>query len=302
MTITTLMLGVITGLALASVYILVAVSFTIILAASGVFNFAQGTVVMIGTILAFVLGVQLGWAPLATAAATAGAGVLAGLLTHLVAVWPAMGRSRSFSHTTMLTTIGLATAVNSFASILFGSDSHRVPSYVSEDPLFLLSIPVRPIYLLMIATGIAVTVAVEWVVRRTSVGHIFRATLEDPECAQLFGVNTGKVIAIAFGLAGAMSALAGMLIAPVIAASAYSAQELAFYGFAGMALSGFGSFAGALFGSVIVGLISGIVPSIANPQLALPLIWLVVVAILLVKPSGLWGTAGLFGSGRIREV
>ncbi|SHH14415.1 branched-chain amino acid ABC transporter permease [Pollutimonas bauzanensis] len=302
MTITTIMLGVVTGLALASIYILISVSFTIILAASGVFNFAQGTIVMMGTILAFILGVHLGWAPLITAAATAGVGIVAGLLTHFIAVLPAMGRTRSFSHTTMLTTIGLATAANSAVSILFGSDSHRVPSYVSDDPLFLFSIPIRPIYLVMIATGIAVTILVEWVVRRTSVGHIFRATLEDPECAQLFGINTGKIIAIAFGIAGGMSALAGLLIAPVIAASAYSAQELTFYGFAGMALSGFGSFAGALFGSVIVGLISGIVPAVANPHLALPLIWLVVVVVLLVKPSGLWGTAGLFGSTRIREV
>lgn len=302
MTFTAFMLGIFTGLALASIYILIAVSFTIVLAASGVFNFAQGTVVMIGSILAFVIGVKLGWAPLATAAITALAGILAGLLTHLIAVRPAIGRTRSFSHTTMLTTIGLSTAVNSGVSILFGSDVHRVPSYVTENPLFLGSVPVRPIYLLMIGAGIAVTLLVEWIVRRTSVGHVFRTTLEDPECARLFGINTGKVIAIAFCLAGAMSALAGMLIAPVIGASAYSAQSLAFYGFAGMALSGFGSFAGALFGSVIVGVLSGFVPAVANPHLALPLIWVVVVAVLLIKPSGLWGTAGLFGSGKIREV
>lgn len=301
MTTTAFFMGVITGLALASIYLLIAVGFTIVLAASGVFNFAQGTVVMIGTILAFLFGVKLGWPPLIAFGAIAVLGTAAGLLTHLIAVRPAIGRSRSFSHTTMLTTIGLATAVNSGVSILFGGDSHRVPSFVTDNPILFFSIPIRPIYLVMIATGIAVTVLVEWAVRRTAIGHIFRTTLEDPECAQLFGISTGKVIAIAFALAGAMSAVAGMLIAPVIAASSFSALELTFFGFAGMALSGFGSFSGALFGSVIVGLISGIVPSI-DPHLALPLIWLVVVVVLLIKPSGLWGTAGLFGSGKLREV
>jgi branched-chain amino acid transport system permease protein len=299
---TTLALGVITGLALASIYILIAVSFTIILAASGVFSFAQGTIVMIGTVLAFLLGVRLEWSPLWTAAAIAVTGVVAGLLTHLIAVKPASGRTRSFSHATMLTTIGLATAVNSAVSLAFGSDSHRVPSYVSDDPLLFFSVPIRPIYLVMIAAGVAVTIGVEWVVRRTAIGHVFRTTLEDPECAELFGINTARVIAISFGLAGCLAALAGFLIVPVTAASAFSAQELAFYGFAGMALSGFGSFAGALFGSALVGLICGIVPAVADPHFVLPLIWLVIVVVLLAKPSGLWGTAGLFGAGRLRDI
>jgi branched-subunit amino acid ABC-type transport system permease component len=295
-------LGAITGLALASIYVLIAISFTMILAASGVFNFAQGTIVMGGTVASFLLGVQLGWPALVTASAVAALGVVAGLLNHLFAVWPAIGRSRSLTHTTMLTTIGLGTGMNAVAALLFGSDSFRVPSYVSESPLHLLSIPFRPTYLVMIAVGTGVTIAVEWVVRRTEIGHMFRATLEDPEGAQLLGIDTRKVIALAFGLAGAMSGLAGFLIAPTIGASAFTAQELAFYGFAGMAIGGFGSFAGSLAGGLIVGLVAGLTPTLATPHLALPLLWTIVIAVLLVKPSGLWGAAGLFGSARLREV
>lgn len=302
MTLTSLLLGLVTGLALASIYVLIAISFTLVLAASGVFNFAQGTIVMGGTILAFLFGVLFAWPPVIAVAVIIGVGVLAGLLTHLLAVWPAIGRSRSFTHTTMLTTIGLGTAANAIIALIFGSDSHRVPSYVSDDPLAVFGIPLRPIYLVMIAAGVVVTFSIEWLVRRTELGHMFRATLEDPEGAQLLGIDTRKIIAFAFGLAGAMSAVAGFLIAPVIAASAFTAQELAFYGFAGMAIGGFGSFAGALVGGLIVGLIGGIVPAVGNPHVALPLLWLVVVAVLLVKPAGLWGAAGLFGSARLREV
>jgi branched-subunit amino acid ABC-type transport system permease component len=227
---------------------------------------------------------------------------VAGILNHLLAVWPAIGRAKSFTHTTMLTTIGLGTGVNAAIALIFGSDSYRVPSYVSEAPIQLLSIPLRPTYLVMIATGIGITLTVEWLVRRTEIGHMFRATLEDPEGAQLLGIDTRKIIALAFGLAGAMSGLAGFLIAPTIGASAFTAQELAFYGFAGMAIGGFGSFAGSLAGGLIVGLIAGFTPTLANPHWALPILWLFVVATLLVKPSGLWGAAGLFGSARLREV
>lgn len=302
MTLTAFLLGMVTGLALASIYVLIAISFTLVLAASGVFNFAQGTIVMGGTILAFLFGVVFAWPTLVVVAAVIGIGVLAGILTHLLAVWPAIGRSHSFTHTTMLTTIGLGTAANAIIALVFGSDSHRVPSYVSDDPFALFGIPLRPIYLVMIVAGVLVTFSIEWLVRRTEIGHMFRATLEDPEGAQLLGIDTRKIIALAFGLAGAMSAVAGFLIAPVIAASAFTAQELAFYGFAGMAIGGFGSFAGALVGGLIVGLIGGIVPAVGNPHIALPLLWIVVVAVLLVKPAGLWGAAGLFGSARLREV
>lgn len=299
---TTIVLGIITGTALASIYVLIAVSFTLVLAASGVFNFAQGTIVMAGTLLAYGVGVKLGWTIVPTVAVVAGAGVVAGLLNHLIAVRPAIGRSKSFTHTTMLTTIGLGMAANAAAALWFGSDSFRVPPIVPDDPLRVFSIPLRPTYLIMVVVGAALTLAIEWTVRRTRLGTIFRATLEDPEFAQLMGVDTRKVIASAFALAGALSTIAGFLVAPVIGASAFAAQELAFYGFAGMAIGGFGSFAGALVGGLIAGLIAGVTPAVANPHYALPILWTAVVAMLLVRPGGLWGAAGLFGSARMRDV
>jgi branched-chain amino acid transport system permease protein len=302
MTVTALLLGMITGFALASIYVLIALSLTLVLAASGVFNFAQGTIVMIGSILALIFGVRLGWPPLLAMAGITVVGVVAGFLVHVIAVWPAIGRSRSFSHTTVLTTIGLATAANAIIALLFGGDSHAVPSYVSDQPIMLFSIPLRPTYLVMVSVGAAVTIAIEIVLRRTQIGHVLRVTLEDAEGAQLLGIDTRKVIISVFGLAGGLSALAGYLIAPVTAASAFVAQDLAFYGFAGMAIGGFGSFGGALIGGVIVGLLAGIMPIVVDPQAAVPVIWGAVIAVLLVKPAGLFGTAGLFGATRSREV
>lgn len=302
MTTTSVILGIVTGAALASIYVLIAVSFTLVLAASGVFNFAQGTIVMGGCVMAYLVGVKLGWSTVPTVAVICAAGVLAGLLNHLIAVRPAIGRSKSFTHTTMLTTIGLGMAANAAAALYFGSDSFRVPPIIRDDPVRLLSIPIRPTYIIMVVAGASLTLGIEWMVRRTQLGTMFRATLEDPEYAQLMGIDTRKIIALAFGLAGALSAIAGFLIAPVIGASAFAAQELAFYGFAGMAIGGFGSFAGALVGGLVAGLIAGVTPAVANPHWALPVLWTVVVLMLLFRPGGLWGTAGLFGSARMRDV
>jgi branched-chain amino acid transport system permease protein len=302
MTATALLLGVMTGLALASIYVLITMSFTLVLAVSGVFNFAQGSVVMGGSILAFILGVQFGWPILITIAATSIAGLLAGFASYWISVWPAFGRSHSFTHTTLMTTIGLGLAVNALAALLFGSDSYRVPSYVTDNPIVVSGLPIRPIYLLMIVVGIVTTFAVDLVIRRTAMGHVFRITLEDPEGARLQGVNIRRTIVLTFGVAGAMSALAGLLIAPVTSASAFSAHELSFFGFAGMAIGGFGSFLGGLAGALIVGLVAGITPIVADPNLTLPLLWLIVVVTLLVKPSGIGGIVGLFGAARVRDV
>ena len=118
----------------------------------------------------------------------------------------------------------------------------------------------------------------------------------------LMGIDTRRVITLVFGVAGALSAIAGFLVAPVIHASAFTAQELAFFGFAGMAIGGFGSFSGALLGGVVVGLIYGLVPVLWDPHLTVPILWAVVVAVLLVRPMGLLGTAGLFGSAKSREI
>ena len=302
MTFTALMLGVVSGLAFASIFVLIALSLTLVLAASGVFNFAQGTLVMIGTVLAYLFGVRLGWPVLTVVAAILALGVLGGLLTHAVAVWPAMGRSRSFSHTAVLTTIGLGTAANAAVALLFGGESWVVPSFVSDDPLRLGSVPIRPIHVVMVVVGGGLTLLVDRIIRATALGNIFRATLEDPEGAMLMGIDTRRVITLVFGVAGALSAIAGFLVAPVIHASAFTAQELAFFGFAGMAIGGFGSFSGALLGGVLVGLIYGLVPVLWDPHLTVPILWTVVVAVLLVRPMGLLGTAGLFGSAKSREI
>ncbi len=303
MTITALLIGLVTGLALASIYVLIAISVTLVLAASGIFNFAQGMLVMVGTILSFYFGVKFGWSAPVAVPLIALVGVIGGLLTYFVAVFPAIGRTKSFTHTTVLTTIGLGTAVNAIVALLFGSGNYNVPSYVSDAPVYLFSFPLRPTYLVIIAVGFGLTLLIDLLVRRTVIGFMFRATLEDPDGAELLGINTRSIILIAFGVAGLLSALAGYLVAPVIGASAFSAQELAFYGFAGMAVGGFGSFAGALVGGAVVGILGGLLPILSvDPHLTLPLTFVVVVAVLVVKPSGFWGAAGLFGSARSREV
>jgi branched-chain amino acid transport system permease protein len=301
-TLTALAIGVLSGLALGAILVLISTSFTLVLAASGVFNFAQGTIVMGGSIVAYELAEVFHLPILAVVAVVLIAGAGSGLVIYLAAVRPAAGRSRSFTHTTMLTTIGLGLAANAGIALIFGGDTKKVSPIVNDIPLLLAGIPLRPTYLIIIVCGLVVTLFTEVVIRRTRIGQVFRVTLEDPEYARLTGINTNLVIAVTFILAGALAALAGFLIAPVIGASAFAGQNLAFAGFAAMAIGGFGSFAGALIGGLIAGMVMGLTPIFTTPFATQPLLWSVVVFLLLIRPGGLLGTAGLFGATKDREV
>jgi branched-chain amino acid transport system permease protein len=302
MTFTSLALGVVAGLALASICLLIAISFTLIISVSGVFNFAQGTVAMGGAILSYVLGVLLHWPVLAVVAAITLTGGAAGLLTHLLAVRPLKNVAHEQTRSMTLSTIGVATAANATIAILFGANTLPVPSYMPDAPVFFFGVPLRPIYLVCVSAGASVAILLEVILRNTQAGSVFRATLEDPDGAKLQGIDTGRVILAAFAAAGALSALAGFLVAPITSASAFSATELAFYGFAAMAIGGFGSFAGALAGATLVGLILGLTPVLLDPKYTMPLLWATVFMILLVRPAGLLGVGGLFGSAKLRDV
>jgi branched-subunit amino acid ABC-type transport system permease component len=295
-------LALVTGLALASVYILISLSFTLILAASGVFNFVQGSLVMLGTILAYVVAVGLHLPSAVAMIAALVLGSAAGLMTEVLAVRPIMARSRDVVETTLITTLGIAGAIDALTALGFGSIPRSVPSLVTENPVQLFEIPIRPIYIAMALTSLIVVVGIELLLRRTEIGRVFRITLEDREAAALLGINVRSVIRYTFMCAGALAMFAGVLIAPVVSASAFNAIGLAFAGFAAMAIGGFGSIRGTLLGGLIVGVVSGVTAGLLNPNCTAPILVLLLIAVLIVRPTGLLGSAGLFGAARAREV
>lgn len=296
------LVGLQSGIALAAIYVLIAVSFALVIAVSGVFNFVQGSVVMLTTLASYMFVKESGWSSYAALPVVLVLGLVGGALTYLVAVRPTLSRAKSLMETGLLTTIGASTAINAIAAVKFGSDARPVPGYVTGTPFHVGSVPIRPVYVVITVVAIGVVAAVMVVLAKTNIGHVTRATLEDAEGARILGIATDRVTFAAFAVAGVIAALAGWLIAPVIGASAFSAQELAFYAFAAMAIGGFGSFSGAMAGGVVVGLTSGLVPTYAQPEWANIAILALVICTLVIRPAGLLGTAGLFGSKSVREI
>lgn len=296
--------AVIAGLGIGGMYGFISIGYTVVLAASGVFSFAQGSIVMGGGLAMYGLAQVAGWPALGAIAVILVGGALLGMLCHVIAVLPVTNRRgvHNLTEATLVTTFGLGLALNTIAGLLFGYNTIPVNSYVGTAPVDLFGLHVSRVYIVMIGITLVVAVVLERLLKRTSIGLLLRVTVEDGEGAMLGGVSVSKIIFVAFAFGGLLAALAGALLAPVTFASVGVAQELILPGFAGMAIGGYGSFVGALAGGLAVGLVTELVPVFISPNYVNLIIYGLVLAVLIARPHGLFGSAGKFGAAGLREV
>jgi branched-chain amino acid transport system permease protein len=148
-----------------------------------------------------------------------------------------------------------------------------------------------PVYnLIVIAAGIAIAGAVGWLLTRTAFGRILRATADNREMAAALGVDMGRVYARVFTLGTALGTLGGALVIPATAAMSEMGIELIVEAFAVVVIGGLGSMRGALVGALVVGVLRAAAISVV-PELEMLLIYLIVIAVLVLRPHGLFGAA-----------
>jgi branched-subunit amino acid ABC-type transport system permease component len=269
-----------------------------------VFNFVQGTIVMGSALVMYGLWDLERWPLLLVMAIVLAGGGLLGMITYAMAVLPVASRQgvTELTETTLVTTFGLGLALNSVVALAFGYTVEPVKSYVAGTAWRISGVPIDPIFVVMLGTGVFVTVIMELVLKRTKTGLFLRATVADVQGARLSGVRVMKVVLWSFAGAGALAAIAGLLMVPYTSASSGLAGNLALDGFAGMAIGGYGSFKGAMLGGLVVGLASKLPLVWINPNWTTLIVYSLMLIILFVRPRGLFGTAGAFGSARLRSV
>lgn len=299
--------GIVTGIGLGSAYGMVALAYNIVLASSGVFNLAQAGVITVSVVMTYLLGQTVGATLILVILCAVAVGGFVGGFSEIVAVRRFQGRQLlssglvGLTEETLVSTLGLSLAITAVVELTFGSNSRTVKSYVPFTP-FDLGVSVQPIYLVLVGAMLAVGAALELFLRMTSFGLVTRAIIVDAEGASLLGTNVRRVIQVAFVVAGAIGGLAAFLISPITAASPFVGESLTLFGFAALAVGGFGSFRGAIVGGIIVGLVLQITNVYVNPNWGPPAVLVLMVVVLMVRPAGLFGRAGLFGSSPDREV
>lgn len=282
---------VISGLLLGGVYALMSVGLTIIFGVMRVVNFAHGDFIMFGMYAAVILHAAISLDPYLTAVLTIPLFFGAGLLMHRWMIKPLVERGASHG-TQAIATLGLSFVfVNSI--LLFDSGrSHAVyTSYGSESFRILgfsLSVPRVLAFLAAAATG-AVLI---FVLYRTTLGRAIRATAQDRKAAEVLGINTGRVDALAFGIGTALAGIAGALMIPFFVVSPPVGLELALASYVIVVLGGMGSVAGSILGGLIIGVAEGLTGYLLDPELKKLFYLMVFVAVLILRPSGIFGIKG----------
>ncbi|MGD9705478.1 MAG: branched-chain amino acid ABC transporter permease [Acidimicrobiia bacterium] len=271
------------GLALGSLYGLIAVGFTIVYNASSIVNFAHGELVMIGGMLTIALvdaGVPV---VLAAMSAILGAAVAAGAIQ--VATLDRFPRPDPVR--VILATLAVGLVFKAGALRIWGKDPHYLKPFSSKDRVVLGDVT-APTQALWVIGVTAVVVALLWLFyRQTRVGQGMIAASIDRSTAGLMGVDVRRVALGAFALSGVIGAIAGIVTAPLTTSSYSIGTPLAVKGFVAAAIGGIGNPFGALVGGVIVGLsetfATGYVSSELKDTIALGL----GVLLLLMRPQGL---------------
>jgi branched-chain amino acid transport system permease protein len=148
-----------------------------------------------------------------------------------------------------------------------------------------------PVYnLIVIAASLLIAGAIGWLLTRTSFGRIMRASADNREMAEALGVDMRRVYVRVFTLGTALGTLGGALVIPATAAMSEMGIELIVEAFAVVVIGGLGSMRGALVGALIVGVLRAVAIAV-YPELEMLLIYLIVIAVLLSRPRGLFGGA-----------
>ena len=276
---------VVSGLALGSIYALLALSLVIINKATDVVNFGQGEMAMLGTFacLALFSAVKLPLPLLMLLAFPLGA--LFGALVERLAMRPLAGGPPVNA---LIATIGLFLVFHHLAGWIWGYDPYRFPSLFSPEPVTLLGARISQNSLGILAVSLGVMAALYLFFEHTRLGIAMRAASMNRRAARLMGVNVGRVSMTAWGLATGIGLVAGMLVAPLTFLDFEMMVIVLLKAFAGAILGGFNSLPGAVVGCLAIGVVENLFGAYVSTAFKDAFAFGIIVLVLMFRPAGLF--------------
>ncbi len=279
---------VIGGLGFGAIYALAALGLVIIFKTSRLVNFAFGSM---GTAVAMILWTLLSAVRLPLVAAwllaLVGAAVVGALTDE--ALLRRIEQAPSLIQITI--TLGLFIGIEGLVGVLWGYTPKPLPELTSGGSLRVGPYFLTPDQLLIVALTLVLAAALHFVLERTRLGLAMRAIAQDRDTAMLMGVPTRRTVALSWAWGVLLSGLAAILVAPAVSLSPTMMDQIAVFAFAAAVLGGFGSLAGAIVGGFIVGIVGNLISAYLSTNFQLTFIFLLIVAVLYVRPHGIFGSA-----------
>ncbi len=286
-----LALQLVTGIALGAIYALLAVGLSLIFGMLTVVNFAHGAFFMVGAFLGVYFQTLTGSFLLSLLITPLVVGGV-GLLTERFLVRPLYGRGIDYP---LLLTFGLSYVLIEAMRVLFGIEGIPSSTPAALRGAVNLGFGHFPLYRLMLIGATAVVVLALWLfIEKTRYGLIIRAGSRDPEIVRVLGIDVGRVWLLVFGIGTAIAGLSGVLAAPTRAVNPEMGITVLAESFVVTVVGGMGSLPGAVVAGLLVGVVFSMT-SLLAPAYAELSIFVLMALVLLVRPQGLFGKAGLMG-------
>jgi branched-chain amino acid transport system permease protein len=270
--------------------VLVATGLTLVFGMMGVINFAHSALFMLGAYVGLVATTRLGsfWLGLLIAPPTIG---LLGAAMERWLLRPLRERYPLSHLLPLLLTFGLSLFFEGSAKVIWGADIVSLNKPALLGGAVSLGRITFPTYWLFALVAAAVLAAAVWlVVERTSLGLAIRASTQDPTMAAVLGVNVQRLNTIVFALGSGLAGAAGVILGTMTSLSPQMGAGIVLDAFIAIVIGGLGSFTGAIVGSLLLGQVQSFGVALL-PAFHTPLIFLVMAVVLVLRPTGLFGTA-----------
>ena len=278
--------AVLNGLTTGAVYALVALGLTLIYGVLHIINFAHGAALMLALYGVYLLRTQFGIDPyLALPVMVAGMFAFGYALQRVVINRASHGKDENI----LLVTLGLSIVMENAALLMFKSDTRSIEtaytlSTVAIGPAMIALPKIVAFFGSLVVAGLLL-----WVVKRTDLGRAIRAVAKEKQGARLMGIDVEHVYALSYGIGLACLGAAACFLLPAYYVNPQVGSGFVLVAFTIVVLGGMGSFAGALLGGFLVGIVESLGGLLLGESLGQVGIYLIFIAVLLFRPQGLFG-------------
>ena len=280
----------ISGISLGSVYAIIALGYTMVYGIAKMLNFAHGDVIMVGAYVVFTAVSTWGLPAMPSVLISMAVCTLLGVMIEKIAYKPL--RNAASPLAVLITAIGVSYFLQNLALLVFGSNTKSFTSVVPFPALQLAGgqLTITSVTIVTILACILIVLGLTAFVNKTKPGQAMLAVSEDKGAAQLMGINVNATIALTFAIGSALAAIAGVLLCSAYPSlTPYTGSMPGIKAFVAAVFGGIGSIPGALVGGILLGIIVILGKGYISSQLADAIVFAVLIVVLLVKPTGLFG-------------
>jgi branched-chain amino acid transport system permease protein len=277
---------ILSGLSNGAIYALIGFGFAIIYNSTGIINFAQGEFVMLGGMLTFFFLTVLHLPLMPAIVLSILISTIVGISFERLAIRP-LKNAKPLR--LIIITIGASIFIRGAAMLIWGKDTHALPAFSGNDPLYLAGATILPQHLWIFAVTILIIIASRIFFNHTIVGKAMRGCSYNPQAASLVGINVNNMVLLSFVISSAIGSMAGIIIAPLTMTSYDVGIMLGLKGFCAVIIGGMSSGLGTVMGGLLLGLLESLGAGFISASYKDAIAFIILLLILFVRPEGLFG-------------